>query len=163
MAKLTFGHGENGFDPAKELPEGFQQILMKHFFYSSLDDKQTCLDDILKILSGKKFLPDEKAVNCARLCIDEALVNAVKHGNKHDQQKRVQVTLYGAADAWAIRVEDEGRGFSPDDLPDYNSDDTLFMESGRGVLLMREFMDKVYYYDRGNRLLMIKYHKTDRT
>lgn len=155
--KEIIHQGPPEFDPAKELPDGFNQVLMKEFFYSSLEEINPCMAGILDLLTKHKYVQEESHVMQIRLCLDEALVNAVKHGNKLDASKRVHITVYGGKNSWAIRIEDEGEGFTLEDLPDYEDEETLLLEGGRGVLLIREFMSEVYYYDRGNRVLMIKH------
>jgi len=90
------------------------------------------------------------------IALDEAFVNAVKHGNKHDPGKLVRITADLSAREARFTIEDEGEGFDVNDIPDPRDPENLFKSSGRGVLLMYNIMDEVEYNDRGNRLTMVK-------
>lgn len=88
---------------------------------------------------------------------EEALRNAMVHGNKWDPDKRVTVETEKKGNAVIIRVEDEGDGFNPETLPDPTRDENLLKEGGRGVYLMRHLMDEVRYENGGRRVVMVKY------
>ena len=90
------------------------------------------------------------------IALDEAFVNAVKHGNKNDAAKLVRITADLSAKEARFTIEDEGEGFRVTDIPDPRDPANLFKTSGRGVLLIYNIMDEVMYNDRGNRLTMIK-------
>src|SRR5688500_13113807 len=90
------------------------------------------------------------------VALDEAFVNAVKHGNKFDIQKLVRVTAEVSRKEARFTIEDEGEGFDPSTIPDPLDPENLFKESGRGVLFIYNIMDEVKYNDRGNRLTMVK-------
>ena len=90
------------------------------------------------------------------IALDEAFVNAVKHGNKHDPNKLVRITADLSAQEARFTIEDEGEGFSVADIPDPRDPENLFKSSGRGVLLIYNIMDQVEYNERGNRLTMVK-------
>lgn len=97
-----------------------------------------------------------EAVFAVRLALDEALVNAVKHGNKHDPEKTVQVDFNIDADRMVIEIEDQGTGFVPDELPDPTAEENLGRPNGRGVMLMRAYMTKVEFNESGNRVILTK-------
>ncbi|HEV2706326.1 MAG TPA: ATP-binding protein [Pyrinomonadaceae bacterium] len=90
------------------------------------------------------------------IALDEAFVNAVKHGNKGDSSKLVRITAELSAGEARFTVEDEGEGFNPATIPDPLDPSNLFKTSGRGVLLIYNIMDEVEYNERGNRLTMVK-------
>ncbi|MCA1616177.1 MAG: ATP-binding protein, partial [Acidobacteria bacterium] len=90
------------------------------------------------------------------IALDEAFVNAVKHGNKSDVSKLVRITADLSAKEARFTIEDEGDGFRVTDIPDPRDPANLFKTSGRGVLLIYNIMDEVMYNERGNRLTMIK-------
>lgn len=91
------------------------------------------------------------------IALDEAFVNAVKHGNKNDPTKLVRITAELSSKEARFTVEDEGEGFDVDQIPDPRDPENLFKSSGRGVLLIYNIMDKVEYNARGNRLTMVKH------
>jgi len=90
------------------------------------------------------------------VALDEAFVNAVKHGNHNDPRKLVRITAELSAKEARFTVEDEGDGFNIQEIPDPRDPSNLFKSSGRGVLLIYNIMDEVQYNERGNRLTMVK-------
>ena len=90
------------------------------------------------------------------VALDEAFVNAVKHGNKYDAEKLIRITAEVSKEEARFTIEDEGEGFDVHNIPDPLDPENLFKTSGRGVLFIYNIMDEVQYNDRGNRLTMIK-------
>ena len=90
------------------------------------------------------------------VALDEAFVNAVKHGNKNDLTKLVKITADLSPKEAAFTVEDEGEGFDIREIPDPCDPENLFRSSGRGVLLIYNIMDEVEYNAQGNRVKMVK-------
>ena len=90
------------------------------------------------------------------VALDEAFVNAVKHGNRNDPGKLLRVTAELSAREAIFTVEDEGDGFDVREIPDPRDPANLFKSSGRGVLLIYNIMDEVEYSERGTRLKMVK-------
>jgi serine/threonine-protein kinase RsbW len=90
------------------------------------------------------------------VALDEAFVNAIKHGNKFDLKKLVRLTAEISPQEARFTIEDEGEGFDLNSIPDPLDPENLFKPSGRGVLFIYNIMDEVMYNDRGNRLTMIK-------
>ena len=90
------------------------------------------------------------------VALDEAFVNAVKHGNKFDADKNIRITVDITSKEARFTIEDEGMGFDVHAIPDPTDIENLFKTSGRGVMFMYNIMDEVIYNDRGNRITMIK-------
>ena len=90
------------------------------------------------------------------VALDEAFVNAVKHGNKYDSDKLVRIMASITREEARFTIEDEGEGFDVHNIPDPLDPENLFKTSGRGVLFIYNIMDEVKYNERGNRLTMIK-------
>lgn len=95
------------------------------------------------------------------VALDEAFVNAVKHGNKFDVQKLVRITAEVSKQEAKFTIEDEGEGFDVKNIPDPLDPENLFKTSGRGVLFIYNIMDEVKYNERGNRLTMVKRSETE--
>lgn len=93
---------------------------------------------------------------CIRLAIEEAVTNAIKHGNKRDASKNVFVRCQVDDSRVHLVVEDEGPGFSLDEVPDPTADENLDKPSGRGIRLMQSFLTSVEYNSRGNRVTLVK-------
>jgi serine/threonine-protein kinase RsbW len=90
------------------------------------------------------------------VALDEAFVNAIKHGNRYNPEKLVRITADVSTKEVSFTIEDEGDGFNIAEIPDPLDPENLFKTSGRGVLLIHNIMDEVTYNERGNRLTMVK-------
>ena len=91
-----------------------------------------------------------------RLCLEEALINAMKYGNALRKDLEVDLEVEGSTDEVRITVQDQGPGFDVKKLEDCTAEKNLFRNHGRGVYLMHQLMDEVRYNEKGNKLLMIK-------
>ena len=90
-----------------------------------------------------------------RVGLTEALSNAVLYGNAHDPSKRVLVEVTLEDGRLEARVTDEGSGFDPSTIPDPTLPDNLLKSRGRGLFLMRRFLDEVSYNDQGNQVTLV--------
>lgn len=112
-------------------------------FWSDIDmlDLVQAIGDHL----GRQAGLDDEALHWVSVAVRESVTNAVRHGNAGDAGKRVHIefTYLGADAGLAIRVRDEGRGFDPDALPDPLAPENLLKPSGRGIFLIRSFMDEL--------------------
>ncbi|MFW6154609.1 MAG: ATP-binding protein [Planctomycetota bacterium] len=100
-----------------------------------------------------------EAVFAIKLALEEALTNAIKHGNRRDPDKTVRFEYSISPTCAEIRIADQGGGFDPSDLPDPTADENLECPTGRGIMLMRAYMDHVEFNERGNAVRMIKYNR----
>ena len=91
-----------------------------------------------------------------RLALEEALVNAIKHGNQYDPAKRVSIAYRLLPNRFEVHITDEGAGFDPADVPDPTAFAKLKLPGGRGLMLMRHYMSEVTFNDRGNAVTMCK-------
>jgi serine/threonine-protein kinase RsbW len=101
----------------------------------------------------------ERDIFSVRLSLEEAITNALKHGNKYDPTKVVEVTWEVDGERVLATVEDEGDGFDPASIPDPLSEEGLARASGRGLLLMKHYLTWLRYNERGNRVTLCK-HRT---
>jgi len=115
---------------------------------------------LLDEVRAKDFDSDE--IFAIHLALEEAILNALKHGNKFDPKKTVDIDYQITDEKCDIAVADEGEGFSPDSLPDPRAEENIYKPCGRGVLLMRSYMDVVEFNEPGNRVHMIKYKNTSK-
>ena len=100
---------------------------------------------------------DEDIVFDIHVAFEEALRNAMVHGNESDPGKKVTIETEVDGNSVIITVEDEGSGFKPANLPDPTQDENLLKEGGRGVYLMKHLMDELHYENDGRKVIMIKY------
>lgn len=113
------------------------------------------LDQLLHHLQAQSW-PDRDVFG-VQLAVEEALVNAIKHGNGFAPEKKVQFHCLLADDMVRIVISDEGSGFDPNRLPDPTAPERLECPCGRGVMLMRAFMSRVEFNERGNQVCMEKH------
>lgn len=96
-----------------------------------------------------------------QMAAEEAMVNAVKHGNDEDKSKSVDVEFKVGHDWTFMRFQDQGEGFDPNKLPDPRDEEHLYSTNGRGVMLIKEMMSSVSYNDCGNEVIMLKQRSPD--
>ena len=111
-------------------------------------------DEIERLL--KKRRTHEKDIYAVRLALEEALVNAIKHGNQMDRSKTVAISYAVHGERLEIHVTDEGPGFDPEDVPDPTAVENIERPCGRGLMLMRHYMTEVAYNPSGNSVRMCK-------
>jgi serine/threonine-protein kinase RsbW len=88
---------------------------------------------------------DEDAVHYMSVALRESVVNAIKHGNRQDEDKRVHIEFELGPQQFEITVSDEGEGFDPSQVADPLAEENLLKTGGRGIFFMRSFMDEIRY------------------
>jgi serine/threonine-protein kinase RsbW len=99
---------------------------------------------------------DENTVFDIHVGFEEALRNAMVHGNKSCPEKKVKVVTEISDKKVIMSVEDEGEGFEPGDVPDPTDMENILKEGGRGVYLIRHLMDEVTFENGGRKIIMTK-------
>ena len=127
---------------------------MKVVFPSQLSEPPKVLEEILDQVKAAGFGQD--AIFAIRLSLDEAMSNAIRHGNDSDPDKNVVVEYDITDDEFRASVTDEGCGFSPDQVPDPTLVENIKRPFGRGVMLMKAYMSEVIFNERGNRVTLVK-------
>jgi serine/threonine-protein kinase RsbW len=92
-----------------------------------------------------------------QMAMEEAVVNAIEHGNKREVDKTVHLVLQVEKEEVRIRITDQGSGFDHRNVADPTEEERIDKPRGRGVLLIRELMTEAHYNDIGNQVLMIKH------
>jgi serine/threonine-protein kinase RsbW len=108
--------------------------------FEMLDMVQT----VLAHLAGMLQFEDD-ATHYMSVAVRESVVNAIKHGNQLDENKRVAVVFTIHPSALEVKVQDQGTGFDPAAVPDPVAEENLLKAYGRGIFFMRSFMDEVSY------------------
>jgi serine/threonine-protein kinase RsbW len=98
----------------------------------------------------------EREIFGIRLALEEALVNAIKHGNQMDRSKSVRIAYHVFPDRFEVHITDEGPGFDPCAVPDPTAVENLERPCGRGLMLMRHYMSQITFSPRGNSVSMSK-------
>jgi serine/threonine-protein kinase RsbW len=110
---------------------------------------------ILQAMEEKGFGQDD--VFAVHLAVEEAFLNAVKHGNKMDPDKTVTIDCLVDEGKVDLKLTDEGDGFDPEGIPDPRVGENLYRPEGRGLLLISAYMHVVEYNEPGNCLHMVRY------
>jgi len=116
-------------------------------------------DELLEQLGVHGWSPSD--IFAIHLAAEEAIVNAIVHGNKLDAGKRVHVACEVSPELARIEITDEGPGFDPRKVPDCTLEERLDAPGGRGVMLMRSFMTRIEYNAKGNSVLLEKKRPAD--
>ena len=98
----------------------------------------------------------EDSIFAIKLTLEEAMTNAIKHGNKCDTSRKVTVRYFVDSAQVVICIRDEGSGFDPGSVPDPTQPDRLSLPSGRGILLMKAYMTEVKYRHNGTEIYLRK-------
>ena len=109
-------------------------------------------------LAGEAGLDEDERFHVA-MAVREAAVNAVLHGNEYDPCKQIAVSFENTGNALVFTVADQGRGLDPQTLPDPLAPENLLRGTGRGIFLIRSFMDEVHFRQLhpGTELTLVKH------
>jgi serine/threonine-protein kinase RsbW len=113
------------------------------------------IDTIVEAMASQGY--SQKDQFGMRLALEEAIVNALRHGNRSDPNKQVHVRYSVLPDRALAEVEDEGPGFDPHRLPDPTDQENLERLSGRGLLLIEHYTSWAHYNKRGNQVILCRY------
>lgn len=127
----------------------------------SLKGTRDAFDDIQDAILARMidFQYTETDLFSVRVAIEEALANALLHGHQGDKNLDIEVWWKVDDKSVKISVEDQGRGYDPNMVPDPTADENLTLPSGRGVAMMRSFMDDVCISEKGNKVTMTRRSK----
>ncbi len=126
----------------------------RYFIPSVATECRRVLDETLAKLREQDWI--EHDVFAVHLAMEEALMNALKHGNQSNPRKQINVVCLLTPTTFTVTVKDEGVGFDLEAVPDCTDDDRLEIASGRGLLLMRSFMTRIEYNKPGNGVTLEK-------
>jgi serine/threonine-protein kinase RsbW len=115
---------------------------------SSVQEMAQVIEAVVTIMAELGYSPED--IFGARLALEEAICNAIKHGHQHDSTKVVEVRYCIRGDHCLVEVEDQGRGFDPAQIPDATTAENLERPCGRGLLLIRHYAAWMYHNPEGN-------------
>ena len=119
---------------------------------SKTEAGQIVVEEVLQVLEDLKW--PRHQVFRIHLAMGEAMANAIKHGNQADPGKQVHVQSKISESLLRIQIADEGPGFDPATLPDPTAPENLEATTGRGIMVMRNYMDRVEFSEKGNLVLL---------
>lgn len=128
---------------------------------NDLQNAKQSEDRIMAELARCRYSAD--VMFAIKLALEEALTNAVKHGNNNDASKQLVLRYAVNPERAVIMVRDEGIGFAPTRLPDPTADENLERPNGRGIMLMQAYMTRVYFNKAGNEVWMLKRNRQERS
>ncbi len=105
----------------------------------------------------KELEYSEHQLFSVRVAIEEALANALLHGHQGDKTSEIKVSWHVNDERVEIEVVDQGRGYDPESIPDPTANENLTLPSGRGLAMIRAFMNEVHLNDCGNHLRMVRF------
>ena len=128
---------------------------------STLDSVNTAEETAAQMAGKAGFADDDR--DRISMAVREAAVNAVLHGNTYDPTKKLRISFENTGEALVIKIADEGAGLKVEDLPDPLAPENLLKQSGRGIFLMRTFMDDVQFrrLQPGTEITLIKHVRSD--
>lgn len=100
---------------------------------------------------------DKDIIFDIRLCLEEAIINAIKYGNKCNKDLPVYISYSFGDGRLEIVIRDQGKGFGHANIPDPRSNSNILKHGGRGLFLIRNLMDEVEFNDSGNEIKMVKF------
>jgi serine/threonine-protein kinase RsbW len=130
------------------------QPLSKKLVIGSLLEAGGALRTIMADIAARGY--SDNACFGIHLALDEAVSNAIRHGNRSDPTKHVTIEYRVTDEEVNLKVCDEGPGFRPNCVPDPTLDENIERPNGRGVMLMRAYMTEVHYNDCGNCVTLVK-------
>jgi serine/threonine-protein kinase RsbW len=136
--------------------DGFREMVIQ----SDPAEARRVQEDIEHALLSHQY--DEREIFSIKLALEEALINAIKHGNQMDRSKTVKIHYRIQPDRFDVGITDQGNGFNPEDVPDPMAVENLERPCGRGLLLIRHYMTEVTYHPPGNQLSMSMIRKPHR-
>jgi serine/threonine-protein kinase RsbW len=124
------------------------EMVFQRSWPSRLDVKQEMMDVVSDLLTGRGWVPNEER-SWLVLCLDEAITNAMLHGNEGDPRLPVDLGVACDGKRWQVGISDQGDGFTMASVPDPDDPDSLLLEHGRGIRLMRAWLGSLTYWRRG--------------
>lgn len=126
-------------------------------FLRYYEDMDKAIAVILSSMDSCGYSDD--AIRKMKISLTELIVNAILHGNKKDFSKKVIMGHIVDKSKAVISIMDEGSGFNPNTIPDPTLPENLIKDCGRGLFIVRHYVDSLIFNDKGNRVTIIKYHR----
>jgi anti-sigma regulatory factor (Ser/Thr protein kinase) len=124
------------------------EVVFRRSWPTRLDLKQEIMDTLSDLVTARGWVTAEDR-SWLVLCLDEAVTNAMLHGNEGDPRLQVDVALACDGKRWQLAISDQGNGFTMASVPDPDDPESLLLEHGRGIRLMRAWLGSLTYWRRG--------------
>jgi serine/threonine-protein kinase RsbW len=128
-------------------PPNHKAILTDKVYKRIVPSDPGILPELEEYIIGiaKEINLDETKINSLALSFSEAISNCMRHGNRYDKNKTVTITVTTNENKMVISLKDEGRGFDLNSVPDPTKPENILKDSGRGIHIMRNFLDDLSY------------------
>ncbi len=135
------------------IKESFSSIMMKKIKIESVIDNLRIVENVIDNITNEYEINQE---SYGKILIGtlEAVNNAIVHGNKSDKSKYVNIEIKLSDHTLKVKVEDEGKGFKPDEIPDPTKPENIEELTGRGIFLMSKLADEIKFNKRGNIVIL---------
>jgi serine/threonine-protein kinase RsbW len=127
----------------------------EHLLHGTREDFDIVQQVILDAMERLEYTEDD--LFAIRISLEEGLANALRHGHQGDEDLKIEVHWYCDVMAVGCMIVDKGRGYDPESIPDPTADENLTLPSGRGLAMIRAFMDEVIVNQQGNSVSMKRY------
>ncbi len=131
---------------------------VEQYLESTLESVENAEELALQMARQAGFAGDE--LQKIAMAVRESMVNAVVHGNRYNLHKKVRLSIFRNSERFTVKIADEGEGFNYEKLPDPLAPENLLRSSGRGIFLIRSFMDEFrirHLNPRGTEVTLVKY------
>jgi serine/threonine-protein kinase RsbW len=126
-------------------PPALDSVWWARNWPSRLDRKLEAIEEVQNTLIARGQVAEDD-LHWLMLCLDEAVTNAMLHGNEGDHTVPIAIQVGTSDGRWVVVVSDQGDGFLPEAIPDCENPDNLLLEHGRGIRLMLEWLDQLIYF-----------------
>jgi serine/threonine-protein kinase RsbW len=128
-------------------------------FISYYEEMDKAAGIILKDMDAAAF-PDE-SIRKMKITLTELMANAIGHGNDEDHSRKATIGHMVTRTVASVGIMDEGPGFDPSQIPDPTLPENLVKDHGRGLYIVRNYVDEMVFNEKGNRILIWKYHRDE--
>ena len=128
-------------------------------FISYYEEMDKAAGIILKDMDAAAFA--DESIRKMKITLTELMANAIGHGNEEDHSKKATVGHMVNREVAVIAIMDEGDGFDPADIPDPTLPENLVKDHGRGLFIVNNYVDEMVFNEKGNRVLIRKYHHNE--
>jgi serine/threonine-protein kinase RsbW len=126
-------------------------------FISYFEEMDRTAAIVLSAMDSRGY-PDD-GIRQMKIILTELFANAIYHGNKEDHSKKVTVGHIINKKKVVVSIMDEGEGFDPEVIPDPTLPENLVKDCGRGLFIVRSYVDKLYFNEAGNRVTIVKNYR----
>ncbi|HRR10358.1 MAG TPA: ATP-binding protein [Rhodothermales bacterium] len=139
--------------PRSKIDPALEKVALVHLLLASKAEYASVILAMLQVCATDFAWPPELSERIYQAGT-EGFINGMEHGNGYQSEKKVTFTLLDTPHRVELVIQDQGKGFNPETLPDPLAPENLLKDSGRGIFLIRYWADDVQFEDDGRRLIL---------